>query len=278
MNHDEYLAENRAAWEELAEIHPGTEFYDVASFLDGETALLPLEREELGDIVGEETRLLHLQCHFGLDTLSWAREGATVVGVDFAETAVEKARELAAETGLDERASFVRSDVYDVPETVAGEFDVVFTSYGVLYWLPDLTAWAEVVADALAPGGTFYVADSHPFTDTLGEESTADDPVFRYPYFPREEPETYDEEGSYADRDADIEHTRSHGWPHSMGEIVTALTDAGLEIEFLHEHPWSMYQAVDAMEADEAGRWWLPGLAHDLPFVFSLRAKKSAEE
>lgn len=270
------IAENRARWEELAAIHPETEFYDVEAFLAGESSLYPLERAELGDAVGAGTTLLHLQCHFGLDTLSWAREGAEVVGVDFAETAIERARALAAEAGLADRAEFVRSDVYEVPDRLDRAFEVVFSSYGTVYWLPDVDRWAEVVAACLDPGGVFYLAESHPFTRVFGEETTAERATLRYPYFGDAEPITVEEGGSYAAPDADLEHARSHGWAHGLGEIVTALLDAGLRLEFLHEHPWSEFRALDAMEADEAGRWWLPGLEHDLPFVFSLRARKPA--
>jgi SAM-dependent methyltransferase len=269
---DEYRRENREHWEELAEIHPDTEFYDVAAFLEGESSLLPLEREELGPLVGKGTTLLHLQCHFGMDTLSWARAGAEVVGVDFSETAVETARELAAETGLDDRAEFVESDVYELPAILDREFDVVFTSYGVLTWLPDIEGWAEVVERFVAPGGVFYIAENHPFTLCLDEESGPDAFRFAYPYFEGEHL-TFDIEGSYADPDADVEHTRTHEFSHSLGEILTALVDTDLDLEFVHEHPWSEFRALDAMEADEEGRYWLPGLDHDLPFLFSVRAR-----
>ena len=137
-DHEAYRRENREHWEELAEVHPDTEFYDVESFLSGESTLLPLEREELGPLIEEGTTLLHLQCHFGMDTLSWAREGAEVVGVDFSGTAVETALELAVEADLDDRTEFVEADVYDLPGVLDREFDVVFTSYGVLAWLPDI--------------------------------------------------------------------------------------------------------------------------------------------
>jgi SAM-dependent methyltransferase len=267
------LEENREHWEELAARHPDTEFYDVAGFLAGETSLLPLEREEFGPLVGEGVSLLHLQCHFGLDTLSWAREGCDVVGVDFAGTAIETARELAVEAGLDEHAEFVRADVYDVPEVLDRTFDAVFTSYGVLPWLPDLDGWAEVVAGSLAPGGVFYLAENHPFTGTLHEDSEPGGMRFAYPYFGGEHL-TFEADGSYADPEAELEHRRTHEFSHSLGEVLTALLDAGLDLEFVHEHPWSEFRALDAMEADEEGRWWLPGLEHDLPFLFSVLARK----
>lgn len=276
---DEFIDENRKHWEELAALHPDTDFYDVASFLDGESTLDPVEPRELGDVEGAS--LLHLQCHFGLDTLSWARLGAHVTGVDISETAVETARELAAEAELANRARFVRSDVYEMAENPAladEQFDVVYTSFGVLFWLPDLDDWAAVIARFLAPGGTFYIAEHHPFTNTFGEESTTEALRIAYPYF--RDRMTYDatETGSYAGVAPDeLEHGPTHGWSHSLGEVVTALSDAGLDIEFLHEYPWSTFEAMDAMEQGEHGRYYLPERDHDLPFVFTLRATRPTE-
>jgi len=270
---DEFRAANRETWEALAEHHPGTEFYDVEAFLDGESTLDPVEPEELGPVEGRS--LLHLQCHFGLDTLSWARRGAEVTGVDFAQQAVETARELAAEAGLADRATFHQSDVYDLPDRLGGRFEVVYTSFGVLTWLPDLDRWASVVEQFLAPGGTFYIAEFHPVAFTLDEASTAEAPRFSYPYFPREEPLGFEEEGSYADEEAEIGEGATYEWPHSLGEVVTALCDAGLDIEFLHEYPWSRFAAVEAMEEREHGRYYLPGTEEVplVPLVFTLRAR-----
>lgn len=276
---DEFVEENRKHWEELAALHPDTDFYDVKGFLNGESTLDPVEPQEVGDVEGAS--LLHLQCHFGLDTLSWARLGAHVTGVDISEAAVKTARELATDAGLADRARFVQSDIYELADasTLADErFDVVYTSFGVLFWLPDLDEWADIVARFLLPGGTFYLAEHHPFTNTLGEESAAGGLRITYPYF--RERLTYDatETGSYAGVAPDeLEHGPTHGWSHSLGEVVTALSDAGLHIEFLHEYPWSTFKAVDAMEEQEHGRYSLPGGDHDLPFVFTLRATRSKE-
>jgi 2-polyprenyl-3-methyl-5-hydroxy-6-metoxy-1,4-benzoquinol methylase len=166
---DEYREANRRNWDERTAVHPESDHYDVEGFLDGDTSLYPLEREEIGDAVDEDTELLHLQCHFGLDTLSWAREGATAVGVDFSPESVELARELAAEAGLADRAEFVEADVLELD--LDREFDVVFTSYGVLFWLPDLDAWTETVASHLRPGGIFYLAEIHPFGSVFEDVS-----------------------------------------------------------------------------------------------------------
>ncbi len=274
-DYHEYIEENRAHWDELAEHHPETDFYDVEAFLDGESTLHRLEREEL-DIANSD--ILHLQCHFGMDTLSWVRneEVAHATGVDFSPTAIETARELRDEIGLSsERVRFVESDVYELPSNVDDTFDVVFTSYGTIYWLPDLDRWADVIATHLEPDGTFYIADGHPLSGPFAYESTADNLRVTHPYF-NTEAVTEEFDGSYAGWDFGLENQRSHGFSHSMGEIITALTDADLRVEFLHEHPWSTFQRFEAMEPDEDDRWRLPGLKHDLPLTFSLKATNPA--
>lgn len=273
--HHEYIQENRAHWDELAEHHPHTDYYDVEAFLRGESTLRRLEREELA---AEGLRMLHLQCHFGLDTLSWVRDEGVhrAVGVDFSDTAIETARELREKVDIaPERARFVESDVYELPGKLDETFEIVFTSYGTIYWLPDLERWAEVIATHLEPEGRFYIADGHPFAGPYHYDSTADDLVVAHPYF-NEEPITEEFDGSYAGWDFGLEHRRSHGFAHPMDEIINALVDVGLSIEFLHEHPWSFFQRFEAMEADDEDRWWLPGLEHDLPFTFSLLARKPA--
>lgn len=272
---EDYIEENRKHWDELAEHHPETSHYDVEAFLHGESTLRQLEREEL-DPTGQ--RLLHLQCHFGLDTLSWVRnEGvAHATGVDFSPTAITTARELRDQISLSQdRARFLESDIYELPAALDETFDVVCTSYGTIYWLPDLDRWAEVIATHLEPGGTFYIADGHPFVNPFHHESTGDDLQVAHPYF-NEEAITEEHDGSYAGWDFRLENKRSHGFSHPIGEIVTALTDAGLGIEFVHEFPWSFFQRFETMEVDNDGRWWLPGGEHDLPFTFSLKAQYTA--
>lgn len=269
---NEYVRENRDHWEEAAKIHPKTDFYDVESFLDGESTLLPIEREELDDVSG--TDLLHLQCHFGLDTLSWAREGATVTGVDFATRAVETARELATEAGLDDRASFVEANVYDLPEVHDARYDVVFTSYGVLGWLPDVEAWAEVVAEFLRPGGVFYLAEIHPFTNVLHWEFDGEVGRFEFPYSTADSPITLEGDGTYADAEVDMEHGRTHNWTHGLGEILTALLDAGLELEFVHEHDVGCFEQFDGMVKDGDGYWRFEADV-DVPLTVSVKARQS---
>ena len=276
-DHRDYIEANRAHWDELAEHHPDTDHYDVESFLAGETTLRKLEREEV-DAAGK--RLLHLQCHFGLDTLSWIRdEGAAhATGVDFSPTAIETARELRDRVGIEpERARFVESDVYDVPDVLEETFELVVTTYGTIYWLPELDPWAEVVASQLAPGGTFYIADGHPLSNPFHYESTADDLRLAHPYF-NEAPVVEEGDGSYAGWDFGLDQQRSYGFSHPIGDVVTALVDAGLQIDFLHEFPWSFFDRFEAMEPDEDDRYWLPGVEYDLPLTFSLQARRPATD
>ncbi|WP_439026370.1 class I SAM-dependent methyltransferase [Haloarchaeobius sp. DT45] len=268
---DEHRETNRRMWDERATHHPDTDYYDVEGFLDGESSLWDLERDELGSDISAGTTLLHLQCHFGMDTLSWARDGADVVGVDFSEEAIRRARELATEADLADRAEFVEGDVLDLD--LGREFDVVFTSYGVLCWLDDLDSWADTVARHLAPGGVFYIAEGHPLAGTF-EHVDGDTATLAYSYF-HGEPEHFDEQGSYADFDAEFEHTEMYEWGHSLGEVVTALATRGLRIEFLHEFPWCTWQRFEGMTEDDCGRWWLPDdVPVDLPQTFSLKARK----
>lgn len=270
---DEYIEENRRHWEEASRFHPETEYYDVESFLEGETTLSSLEREELGDVTGK--RMLHLQCHFGLDTLSWARAGAEVTGIDISTEAIETARELAAEVGLEDRARFVASDVYDLPEILDERYDVVFTSYGVLLWLPDIDRWAGIAAEFVAPGGTFYLVEFHPLTMTLPRDFDGGKALFEYPYFTPEEPLTIDRPGTYADEDAEMEHRTRYWWLHSVGEVVTALLDAGFDLEFVHEHPFipaTTWKAFPGLVEDEG--FWRFETEIDIPLLLSVKARK----
>jgi SAM-dependent methyltransferase len=269
---DDYTEANRRHWDEIVPIHAGSEFYDVASFKAGKSKLKPVELEEVGDVRGRT--MLHLQCHFGLDTLSWAREGAIVTGADFSEQAIETARALAAETGVEAR--FVVSDLYRLPENLDGQFDIVFTSYGAIYWLPDIRRWAQVAAHFVRPGGTFYIAEFHPFAWVFDDEPDVTDLHVRYPYFQTGEPVRFEIEGTYADRTAAVEHRVTYSWPHPLGDIVTALIDAGLRIEFLHEFPFSTYQFLPFTEqvSDHVVRL----TKHDgcVPLLFSIKATKPA--
>jgi SAM-dependent methyltransferase len=271
---DEYLAANRALWEEWAEVNARSEFYRVEQFKQGGTKLRPYELEEVGPVAGK--RLLHLQCHLGLDTLSWAREGAIVTGTDFSLRAISLARSLADELGIP--ATFVESDLYDLPRRLDETFDVVYTSRGVLGWLPDIERWAEVAARFVKPAGFLYLTEVHPFLQVFEDEGDVDfhRPVLRHPYWSHQEPLTFEVRGSYADRSARVESTLEYGWNHSLGEIVTALARQGLRIEFLHEFPMLDWPSP-GLEPQDDGTYRLPAdLDGRLPLFFSLKASRPA--
>lgn len=262
---------NRVRWDELVPIHARSSMYGVERLRAGQTTLNFIELEELGDDVSGKS-LLHLQCHFGLDTLSWAREGAIVTGVDYSQPAIDLARSLAEENGIEAR--FIQSNIYDLPDVLDESFDIVFTSYGVLCWLPDIRRWAEIIARYLKPGGTFYIVEGHPFNWVFetNESHTGLDIV--YPYFTNNEPLVFDAPGTYADEHAQVQNTVTHQWHHPIGEIVTALIDAGLQMEFLHEHdviPWKPWPFV---EEAGGGNYKLPEDFPALPLTFSIKATR----
>jgi SAM-dependent methyltransferase len=268
---DRYRAANRALWDEWAVINAGSAFYDLESFKQGGVVLEPHEIAEVGDVAGKS--LLHLQCHIGTDTLSWARLGARVTGVDFSERAVDVAESLSAALSIDAR--FVCADVLDLPAALDGEFDIVYTSRGVLGWLPDLRQWARVIAHFLEPGGFFYMTEQHPILYPWDDGDDATDLRLRHPYFERADPLPFPVRGSYADRAARVTQTVQYSWPHSMGEIVTAIAAAGLRIDFLHEFPFLFFPMLPFLERRADGHWWLPaGRPGELPLSFSLKATK----
>ncbi len=276
---DPYREANRDRWDETVPIHAASDFYGVDRFLAGASTLLQIDLDELGDVTAKS--LLHLQCHFGLDTLSWARLGANVVGLDFAPSAVKTASEIAAQAGL--TAEFVESELYASPEVLSdrlGSFDIVYVNLGALCWLPDIAGWARVCAGFLRDGGALYVRDVHPITQTLDDESSAGELRLRYPYFETAQPQHWVGGEDYADDSASLEHHDSYEWNHSLGEIVTAVIDAGMQIDFLHEQDWTVYRALPWLIETERGIWRLPQRDGQpdrrLPLMFSLRATRNA--
>ncbi len=264
---DEYLDTNRASWDERVPIHAEGEFYDVASFKAGDERLRPFEIAEVGDVTGKD--LVHLQCHFGIDTLSWARLGARVVGLDFSAPAVEQASRLAADLGLE--AEFVQSDVYEAADALGGRtFDVVYTGFGAINWLPDIRRWAGVVAGLLRPGGFLYLAEFHPFTWVFGD----DDLTLAHDYFHHEEPEVWDEPGTYADFEAETEHNKTYEWNHTLGDVVSAVAEAGLIVGSLHEHDYTLFPRWPFLEKSGFDTYRLPEGTPALPLMYSLLARK----
>ncbi len=270
---DARLEPNREFWDERVAIHVDSDFYDVERFKAGASTLRPFEIEEMGPIEGK--RMVHLQCHFGLDSLSWARRGATVVGVDFSAPAVEAANALAKELGLDAR--FVAADVYDAAMRLGDErFDVVYTGLGALNWLPDLTRWARVVTALLAPGGFLYLSEFHPLTWVLAD----DDLTVERSYFHDAEGVEFDDPGTYADLSAQTSHNATHEWAHSLAEVVGALLDAGLRLELFSEHDFTLFERWPFLVADhevlDAGTVYrLPDEMPRLPLMYSLRARRA---
>jgi SAM-dependent methyltransferase len=233
------------------------------------SSLHDLEIGEVGDVRGKS--LLHLQCHFGLDTLSWARRGARVAGVDFSPAAIEGASRLAGECDIEAR--FVESDIYALPKALDELFDIVYTSYGVVFWHPDVRRWAEVVARFVKPGGFFYIAEFHPMCSVFHNESADCGLEIKYPYF-EGEAQRLEEDGSYADRLAKIENKVTYSWPFTIGGVVTSLIEAGLRIEFLHEHPFTVEQFWPLMEEVAPRKWVLRRHGESIPLTFSLMAAK----
>lgn len=267
-----YFDDNKAAWNKRTAVHKDSTFYDLASFKNGTSSLTKIELEELGDVKGK--RLLHLQCHFGMDSMSWAREGAMVTGVDLSDKAIDLAREIAAELNIP--ADFICANVYDlkdaskVPSLEGSKeaFDIVFTSYGTIGWLPDLDIWADTISHFLRPGGTFYIADFHPVLWMMDENFTH----IKYDYF---NTGTITEEisGTYTDRSAPIRSTE-HGWNHPFSEIFNALIKQGLVIQQFNEFPYSPYNCFNNMEQSADKMWRIKGMEEKMPMMYSIKAIK----
>jgi SAM-dependent methyltransferase len=265
---DKYLEQNKALWNEITPVHERSEMYDVAGFKAGKsTMLMPFEIEEMGDLNGKS--LLHLQCHFGMDTLSWGRLGAKVTGVDFSDEAIKTARKLSKET--DTKAEFICSDIYKLPEIHKKKYDIVYTSGGVLCWLPDLNKWAKVIAYFLKPGGFFYIMEGHPLMNVFDNSTNVKELKIKWSYFNNPEWLECQAEGDYADPAFKSSHA-SCEWTHSMGDIINSLINAGLKIEFLHEFPAIFFKCFSFMKQGKDGTWRLEG--DKLPLIFSLKASK----
>jgi SAM-dependent methyltransferase len=262
---DALIRSNKELWDDWTTKGFSPGFYKLERFKAGGEVLQGFEIEDLGDVTGKS--LLHLQCHFGLDTLAWARRGARATGVDFSDESIALARTLAVEVGLPD-TRFVASDVYGLPDVLDDSFDVVYTSFGVLAWLPDLVRWARVVEHFLAPGGTFYLAEYHPFPLVFDEKRGVIDPKISNRYFPGDEPIVYT--GEEVNEDFVV-----YGWPYSLGGVVSSLAEAGLRIEFLHELPFSESPHLEFVVQRPDGAWGLPvEVEGELPLLFSVKATK----
>lgn len=265
---------NRAWWDERTPLHVASPLYDVDGFRAGRESLRPFELELLGDVSG--LRLVHLQCHFGLDTLGWARHGASVVGLDFSEVAVDAANDLAAELDLD--GHFVCADVYDAVAALEGErFDVVYTGFGALNWLPDLDAWAEVVLALLKPGGRLLLAEFHPFSWVFGAGRDGDRFEVIDDYF-SDEPFVEESAGSYADLDAATANNRTIEHQHPLGSILGSLVRRGLVVEAYEEYDHTLFPQFPWLEHHaDTGSWHVAEGRPRVPLMFALRARRPLE-
>jgi SAM-dependent methyltransferase len=261
---------NRARWDELASLHGQDDYYDVEGFLAGQLVLSARERTEMATAVGSVSGLdlLHMQCHFGLGTLSWARLGARVTGLDFSPIAVERARLLATTAGIDAR--FVQADAQRLPADLAGSFDVVFASYGVLCWIADVTAWMAAAGMALRPGGALVLIDGHPLTQMI---DTVNPVRFDFPY-QGGTAHRIRSTTSYASSATGLATTETVQYPHGLGEIVTAAAAAGLRVDALTEHldAEGPEGHRDQMQHGQDDRWRLVLAGQPVPVQFSLRA------
>lgn len=256
------LEQNRAVWDMLSPIHASGAFYNVQGFLRGDSTLRVLERSLVGSC--EEKDLLHLQCHFGLDSLSWARLGANVTGVDFSSVAIEKARALAEKIG--QSACFVCQDVQQLQ--LNAQFDIAVATYGVLCWLEDLEGWASGIYRHLRPGGAFVLVEFHPILEAVwpGKMTGARS------YFGSKQPNIVHTTGSYADRSAPIAYDEFR-WQHPISKVISSLLKVGLEISSFQEHPYCSYGLFDELHETSPGVWY-PRESAVWPYMFSIRAEK----
>jgi len=263
-NLPDYININKETWNKKTAVHIASDFYNNEAFLNGKSSLNHFEIDLLGDV--SQKKILHLQCHFGQDTLSLARLGAKVTGIDFSDQAIEKAKEYSKQLDLD--ATFICCDVYDTPNYLDEKFDIVFTSYGTIGWLPDMDKWAAVVSHFLKPEGKFVFVDFHPvvwmFDDDFKE-------VF-YHYF-KSEPIIEEETGTYADKKASLIQ-KTISWNHSISEVVNALIENGLTIHSLNEYDYSPYNCFNGMEEFETGKFRIKNFENKVPLVYSIKASK----
>ncbi len=260
-----YLEINRNSWNNRLATHLNSEFYDIKGFLEGRTSLKSIELDLLGDVTNK--KILHLQCHFGQDTISLSRLGAQVTGVDLSDKAIEKAVELAKKCDSD--SNFICCDVYDLKNKLDDKFDIVYTTYGTISWLPDLNKWADIISHYLKPNGQFVFVEFHPvvwmFDDNMEK--------IYYPYF-NKEAIVEEEQGTYADRSADIKQEYVC-WNHGISEVMNSLIQKELSIELFNEYDYAPYSFVNGMVEAETGRYRIQNFGDKAPLVYAIRARKS---
>ena len=269
---------NLAHWDERAPAHAASPDYGFDMFASDPQHLSDVVRFDLprlGDIAGLTG--LHLQCHIGTDTLSLSRLGARMTGLDFSPASIDQARALATRVGAD--IDYVVADAYDAVNALGeGTFDFVFTGIGALCWLPDIDRWAKVVRGLLRPGGRLFVREGHPLLWSLDYEREDTELVMRYAYFETVDPIVDTTEGSYVEIEGALTHTESHSWNHGLGEIITALLNAGMTITGFEEHesvPWNPFVSADVFRAVEGGEWRLADESARVPLTYTIQAVAS---
>ncbi len=258
-----YYEANRRLWDKLASVHVKSDFYNQSSFLEGKSSLKDIEMNELGEVRGKS--MLHLQCHFGQDSISWAKKGAKVVAVDFSEGAISIAKDINEK--LKTQVDFICCNVYDLPNHVKDKFDIVFTSYGVINWLHDLDKWAKLIADYLKPGGVFYMVEFHPILWIYDDNFDK----IEHPYQSEAEPIMLASGTSYADLE-DIVDQKEYCWNHGIGRVMNSLIDSGLKIEFFNEYNYSPYKTFRDMTEFEKGKFVINKFGYRVPHLFSIKA------
>lgn len=272
MSLDEHRAANLANWNERVAGHTANDGYGIAALVadpDHISDVVAFDRDAFGAVDGRT--LLHSQCHIGTDTVSWAKLGAVVTGIDFSPTALAAARSLAERVGV--KATFVETELYDAPQHVPEQFDCVYTSVGAINWLPDIAEWGQVMAGFVKPGGQFYIRDTHPMLSTLDDERSDELMTVTLPYFETASPLRWESDQNYAGS-ATLTNTINYEWNHSIAEVVMALLDAGLVLDELRELTHLDWPYFSFMEA-EGERWYLPADRRlQVPLQFSIRAHK----
>ncbi len=269
---DRFTSNNLENWNDRVPIHTGPDGYDVEAFTADRTLLsevVDFDRRYVGDVSG--LTLAHPQCHIGTDTLSWAKLGATVTGIDFSAPALKEANYIAAK--LDIEATFIESELYAVPSTVQDVFDIVYTGVGAINWLPDIYGWARVMAGLTRPGGRFYMREGHPVLWSLDQERDDDLLVISEPYFETELPSTWDEPHTYSGSGT-LAHTTTHEWNHGLGEVLNALISAGLRIDLIEEHRFLEWPTIPWMVRHGSRYEMPPHLHNHVPLMYSVLATK----
>ncbi|WP_397361972.1 class I SAM-dependent methyltransferase [Olleya sp. R77988] len=263
-DNSEYFEANKATWNDKVKVHSKSDMYDLEAFKKGKSSLMQYEIAALKEVKGKS--LLHLQCHFGQDTISWSRLGAKCVGVDLSDEGIKLAQQLNEELKLD--AEFVCCNVLDTSDYIKDEFDIVFTSYGVIGWLPDLKPWGKMIAERLKKGGVFYMAEFHPIVWMF--DYLENKPVMKYGYMQDEV--IYEEyEGTYANQESKMV-TKEYGWNHGLSEVINALIEAGLQIEYLNEYDESPYNVLPELVETKSGNFVTKDKLY--PLIFEIKATR----